>query len=430
MRVIFDDKLTGSDGRFTSPLAEFLEHPVQGNQYVPFQSAVNSIYLRMSEMGTDSMILTVGYESFSSPGPTPLGIAVHDGDLIIADYSNHYLYVMTGITEGIKDSFSMPYTGMTGLTVHDGDLLICDTDDDKIYVMDGISPTVQSSFPVPGLSPSGLAVSDGNLIIADFSTELIYIMDGISPTVQSSFPSPGPASTGLAVSDGNLIIADNIENKIYVMDGISPTVQSSFQSPGPASTGLAVFDGNLIIADDSVDKIYVMDGISSTEQTVTHTEEITPVDGVIDKFVITAANSTASSRIKYTAPAGAKVHRIMAGYCPYIGISPSRTAGFDSTYQPRRTAAGQVMPGAGGVSSRTLEVDVRYKIDTEVFRLIESGHQNSFGRGQPVAVGFEGDELNRLPWDALYATIEISPKFTSMTRQHLYSRKFKFLEAF
>ena len=430
MRVIFDDKLTGSDGRFTSPLAEYLEHPVQGNQYVPLQSAVNSIYLRMSEMGTDPMILTIGYESFPSPGPAPTGIAVHDGDLIIADAISDYLYFMDEITEGIKESFLIPYPYMTGLTVHDGDLIIGDTFDHKIYVMDGISPTVQISFPSTGSSPSGLAVSDGNLIIADQEEDKIYVMDGISPTVQSSFPSTGSSPSGLAVSDGNLIIADQEEDKIYVMDGISPTVQISFPSPGPSPRGLAVSDGNLIIADDVEDKIYVMDGISSTEQTVTHTEEITPVDGVIDKFVITAANSTASSRIKYTAPAGAKVHRIMAGYCPYIGISPSRTAGFDSTYQPRRTAAGQVMPGAGGVSSRTLEVDVRYKIDTEVFSLIEAGHQNSFGRGKPVAVGFEGDELARLPWDALYATIDISPKFTSMTRQHLYSRKFKFLEAF
>ena len=430
MRVIFDDILTGSDGRFTSPLAEYFEHQSQGNQYVPLKSAVNSIYLRMSEMGTDPMILTVGYESFPSPGSAPLGIAVHDGDLIIADATNDYLYIMDGITEGIKGSFLLPYTTMTGITIHDGNLIITDFSTDLIYIMDGISPTQQGIFPAPGPSPTGLAVSDGNLIIADYSTDLIYIMDGISPTVQRSFSTPGPSPTGLAVSDGNLIITDFGTDLIYIMDGISPTVQSSFPVPGSSPTGLAISDGNLIIADQADDKIYVMDGISSTEQTVTHTEEITPVDGVIDKFVIIAANSTASSRIKYTAPAGAKVHRIMAGYCPYIGISPSRTAGFDSTYQPRRTAAGQVMPGAGGVSARTLEVDVRYKIDTEIFSLIESGHQNSFGRGKPVAVGFEGDELNRLPWDALYATIDISPKFTSMTRQHLYSRKFKFLEAF
>ena len=430
MRVIFDDRLTGSDGRFTSTLAEYLEHPVQGNQYVPLQSAVNSIYLRMSEMGTDPMILTVGYESFSSPGPAPTGMAVHDGDLIIADAANDYLYVMSGITEEIKDSFLLPYTEMTGLTIHDGNLIICDAIDNKIYVMDGISPTLQGSFPSPGSSPSGLAVSDGNLIIADRDTDLVYRMDGISPTVQSSFDAPGIIPTGLAVSDGNLIIADITPSKIYVMDGISPTVQSSFDLLDINPKGLAVSNGNLFIADVFSSKIYVMDGISATEQTVTHTEAITPVDGVIDKFIITAANSAESSRIKYTAPAGAKVHRIMAGYCPYIGISPSRTAGFDSTYQPRRTAAGQVMPGAGGTSSRTLEVDVRYKIDTEVFSLIEAGHQNSFGRGKPVAVGFEGDELARLPWDALYATIEISPKFTSMTRQHLYSRKFEFREAF
>jgi hypothetical protein len=126
---------------------------------------------------------------------------------------------------------------------------------------------------------------------------------------------------------------------------------------------------------------------------------------------------------------GTYIGRFAIGKGVLLGCSPSREPGLWSTAEPRRTLSGQVVPGAGGVTGREIQVDVRYKIDADAWEEIESGHAQ-YGTGLPVFVLFD-DEAARFPWLRLYASTDNEMTFqSSVMGQKLYSRQFKFREAF
>lgn len=126
---------------------------------------------------------------------------------------------------------------------------------------------------------------------------------------------------------------------------------------------------------------------------------------------------------------GTYIGRLALGMGVVLGCSPSREPGLWSTSEPRRTLSGQVVQGAGGVTGREIQVDVRYKIDHAAWLEIEAGHAQ-FGTGLPLFVLFD-DETARFPWLRLYASTDNEMTFqSSVMGQRLYSRQFKFLEAF
>lgn len=127
---------------------------------------------------------------------------------------------------------------------------------------------------------------------------------------------------------------------------------------------------------------------------------------------------------------GTFIGRLAFGEYLFLGCSPSREPGLWSTSAPRRTVSGQVVPGAGGVTGRQINVDVTYKIGTEEWEVIEDAHAGVYGQGFPVFVYFE-KESHRFPWPRLYATNKIDEMiFQSSVNRMLNSRQFFFKEAF
>lgn len=127
---------------------------------------------------------------------------------------------------------------------------------------------------------------------------------------------------------------------------------------------------------------------------------------------------------------GTFIGRIAIGEYVFLGCSPSREPGLWSTSSSRTTVSGQVVPGAGGITGRQINVEVTYKIDSAAFSVIEQAHSGAYGQGFPVFVYFE-KEGHRFPWERMYATNKISEMvFQSSVNRFLYSRQFFFKEAY
>lgn len=150
--------------------------------------------------------------------------------------------------------------------------------------------------------------------------------------------------------------------------------------------------------------------------------------GVVLNGLYSFLETSNTTRVEITHN-GTYFGRIALGKYTELGCSPSREPGLWSTSEPRRTLSGQVVLGAGGVTGREIQVDVKYKVDSEDFATIEAGQREQFGTGLPIFILFD-KEFHRMPWERMYASTETEMIFQSSVNQMLYGRQFKFREAF
>ena len=126
---------------------------------------------------------------------------------------------------------------------------------------------------------------------------------------------------------------------------------------------------------------------------------------------------------------GSYIGRLAAGIARFLGAAPAREPGFYSTQQPRITASGQVVAGAGGVSGKRIQVDFRYKIDEDIYQDFEDAYSSQVGRGYPFFLYFD-KETHRMPYERLYASTDNELLFQSSINKFLYSRRFAYTERF
>ncbi len=125
------------------------------------------------------------------------------------------------------------------------------------------------------------------------------------------------------------------------------------------------------------------------------------------------------------------IGRLAAGTYTKLCTSMAKEPGLMSTHQPRKTLAGQIIPGAGGYTYWRMSLDVRYKIGKAAMDEIIAGYRCQIGKGFPLFVEFE-EEQKRLPIKRMYATDtnQTQMTFESQTAWYLFSRRFIFEEAF
>jgi len=127
---------------------------------------------------------------------------------------------------------------------------------------------------------------------------------------------------------------------------------------------------------------------------------------------------------------GSYIGRIGAGIGVNIPTAIAKEPAFNSTAEPRTTLSGQVIPGAGGYTYRSISLDSRYKIGELAMKEIESGYKY-IGMGYPFFIDLSVESY-KLPFSKLYA-IERNQRqmsFEGGIRRFLYSRRFEFEERF
>jgi len=127
---------------------------------------------------------------------------------------------------------------------------------------------------------------------------------------------------------------------------------------------------------------------------------------------------------------GSFIGRVAIGIYRTLGTNPTKEIGWYSTEENRKTESGQIIPGAGGYSGRRAEMDVRYKIDDDVYDDINDAYATQISKGFPFFILFD-DEQHKLPTSMLhfYATAPIE-LLQSSSYRFLYSYKFSFMESF
>jgi len=122
--------------------------------------------------------------------------------------------------------------------------------------------------------------------------------------------------------------------------------------------------------------------------------------------------------------------RIAAGFACDIPTSISKEPGFNSTAQPRTTLSGQVVRGLGGYNFRTVSLDSRYKIGSNIMSEIQKGYKY-IGMGYPFFIDLS-TESYKLPFEKLYAAESDQHRmsFESGVKKFLYSRRWNFEERF
>jgi hypothetical protein len=128
---------------------------------------------------------------------------------------------------------------------------------------------------------------------------------------------------------------------------------------------------------------------------------------------------------------GSYIGRFAAGIAVDLPTAIAKEPGWASTAKHRKTLSGQVIPGAGGYTYRTVSVDVRYKIDKAAISQIEMAYNGQIGLGYPYFLLFD-KENQRLPFVRLYAKDSKTEQYVfqgGITR-YLFSRKFDFEECF
>ncbi|MGD8501177.1 MAG: hypothetical protein PVJ86_11050 [Phycisphaerales bacterium] len=143
-------------------------------------------------------------------------------------------------------------------------------------------------------------------------------------------------------------------------------------------------------------------------------------------YILTTALNTDTLTVSHD---GTFLGRFGAGVNRFLGAAPSREPGFYTTQQPRITASGQVIPGAGGVSGKVIQLDFRYKIDEDIYQDFEDAYASQLSKGFPFFLYFD-KETHRIPYERLYASTDNEILFQSSVNRFLYSRKFKYTERF
>jgi hypothetical protein len=128
---------------------------------------------------------------------------------------------------------------------------------------------------------------------------------------------------------------------------------------------------------------------------------------------------------------GSYIGRFGAGIAVNLRTAIAKEPGYASTAESRKTLSGQIIPGAGGYTYRTVSLDVRYKIDGKAVNQIEEAYNDQIGRGYPYFLLFD-TEANRLPFPRLYARDAKANEYVLQggINRYLFSRKFEFEECF
>ncbi len=192
----------------------------------------------------------------------------------------------------------------------------------------------------------------------------------------------------------------------------------------------------------TTDEVVDCIGIGYTDAT-----EVTITDGS-DTVVITLPYTLATERVynnglyllgmtfdssAYTiSHNGNYIGRVGIGKYRTLGTSPSKEPGFYTTNESRKTLSGQVIAGAGGYCGRSVDLDVRYKIDSTVYDDILFAYCSQISKEYPYFLLLD-DEQHKLPatMEHFYAqTDKPISKLQSSTYKFLYSYKFQFQECF
>ena len=124
------------------------------------------------------------------------------------------------------------------------------------------------------------------------------------------------------------------------------------------------------------------------------------------------------------------IGRFAAGTAIDLPTAVAKEPGWASTAAERKTLSGQIIPGAGGYSYRTVSLDVRYRIGAAAIGQIEAAYDRQIGRGFPYFLLFDREE-RRLPFLRLYARdTKKDYVFQGGINRFLFSRKFEFEECF
>jgi hypothetical protein len=128
---------------------------------------------------------------------------------------------------------------------------------------------------------------------------------------------------------------------------------------------------------------------------------------------------------------GTYIGRFGAGIGVRLGTSVRKEPSFNSTREPRLTLSGQAIPGLGGYSYRSVQLDVRYKIGPLAMSEMNAAYPSQIAAGFPFFLLFD-EEAHRLPFARLYAQdAEFSGmSFESGINRFMFSRKFVFEERF
>jgi len=129
---------------------------------------------------------------------------------------------------------------------------------------------------------------------------------------------------------------------------------------------------------------------------------------------------------------GTYIGRVGIGEYRTLGTGITKEIGFYTTTETRKTLQGQIIPGAGGYCGRTIDVDVRYKIDSEIYEDIAKAYPSQIQKQIPFFLLFD-DEQHKVPSTMLrmYAhTKKPIDKLQSDIYRFKYSYKFEFIEAF
>jgi len=194
------------------------------------------------------------------------------------------------------------------------------------------------------------------------------------------------------------------------------------------------FDSSFTVTLDATEDINCF-GIGNTDATqITINSQVISLTGSgkykNGLYLLTTALSTNTLTISHN---GTYIGRLAVGEYIELCLSPGREPGFWNTAQPRRTLSGQVVEGAGGLTGRKCQVEVKYKINKTAFDEMENGYNAELGLGYPLFILFDrayNGGAGRFPWERLYATTELQPRYQSSVNKFLYSIKFKFEEAY
>lgn len=209
----------------------------------------------------------------------------------------------------------------------------------------------------------------------------------------------------------------------------------------PALSDIYLNDSYVIEVEFDSPEIVDCIGIGNTDST-----EVSISDGIVTQIITLPAstertrkyqnglyllNEMESANYSITFN-GTFIGRIGIGEARKLGTNPTKEIGFYTTSESRVTLSGQTIPGAGGYSGRRAEMDVRYKIDDEVYNDLELAYEDQISREFPYFIYFD-DELHKLPVNMTRfyaATNEPLSLLQSSIYRFLYSYKFSFYERF
>ena len=212
----------------------------------------------------------------------------------------------------------------------------------------------------------------------------------------------------------NIIFNDKIQKSDAPIELKSPALSDIYKLSGP-----------LIINFDSIEKINSI-GIGNTDGTYFNINDQTINFIENGLYKIKELNT---NKLIITTDA-TYIGRIGAGIACNIPTAIAKEAGYNSTSEPRITLSGQVVEGAGGYNYRSLSLDSRYKINSNIVTEIINGYKY-IGLNYPFFIDLT-DESYKLPFIKLYAN-DINQRqliFQSGIRKYLYSYKFDFEERF